>query len=807
MKRFYLASVAVGALLAVGAASPAGAQSAGAGGSGANAPSTVPSPGSYNSSARNTTRPSGQLETIVVTAQKRSERLQNVPVAVTAISAKQMQETHFTDVSDLQATVPNLELSVGAAGPGSGVISLRGLSFQDIEKSFEPPIGVVLDGVYLATSTGMIAQAFDFNSVEVLAGPQGTLFGKNTTGGVINITRSKPNPMADKISGQIELTGGNFGEHDGSAVVNVPVIHDILAMKFAAFSQNNDGPFKDPTIGHNIGARDYQAYSVAADYRPNADSDVYLIFDRVLDHSQLYPTISAATPDTFTLPVGGFVDGGDAPCLNPFLPGACPNGNGKAPSNVATQDGLPKSAYNLYAGTLNAYYNFPDFKLVDVAGYRSEHEDSFNDYDATDYYLYNTQRPQYYRQTSDELRLESNFTGPFNIVVGAFFFDSFYHLTQTSQLDVAAVAPIPPGLVELYPGSYAAQHSLNEALFFQGTYDFNSQWRLIFGGRQSWDQKHIDLQLTTDPNDHTLGYVNCPSNTPGQAYCESVGASHAWSQFTPKIGVQYRINPNAMAYLTYTKGYNSGGFNGRAGDVELVGPYAPEQVHSFELGAKTTWFDNRLRVDGDVFWTIFNNAQEEIIKQIGNLTSTTVANSAFETFRGAELEVAGKPTPDWTVSANVGYLDAYYTSFTASLLQPAIDPATGQLAGTSAPTNNSGLTIRRTPPWTVGANSDYVVPLQNGDLGFDANLKFVAHQQFDLLNDPRGFQGPVTKLDLSARYERPFEGLDWSLTGFVKNLTNATPKNTFVTGYQGSFVEFWSEEVGRTYGVTLSVKF
>ena len=146
------------------------------------------------------------------------------------------------------------------------------------------------------------------------------------------------------------------------------------------------------------------------------------------------------------LSVGGFVDGGDSPCLNPFLPGACPNGNGKAPRNIATQDAIPKSAYNMYAGTLNASYNFPAFKLVDVAGYRSENEIAYNDYDATSYYLYNTQRPQYYRQTSNELRFESNFTGPFNIVAGAFFFDSFYHLTQTSQLDVAAVAPIPPGL-------------------------------------------------------------------------------------------------------------------------------------------------------------------------------------------------------------------------------------------------------------------------------------------------------------------------------------------------------------------------
>ena len=798
MKACHLTSVGAAVLFAAIVPRAGHAQSAGASGSGASAPAAQPgSPGSYNSRVSSDTTPSSQLEQVVVTAQKRKEKLQNVPVSVTAFSAKQLQNANVRDVSDLSASVPNFSISAGASGPGAAEIQLRGLSFQDIEKSFEPPIGLVIDGVYLATSTGQVAQAFDFTSVEVLAGPQGTLFGKNTTGGVINITRSKPDPGADGIHGQFDLTGGNFGEHDGEFAVTAPLIKDVLALKVAAFSQNNDGAFSDPTVGHNIGARDYQSYSVGLDFRPDPDSDIYAIFDRTLDHSQLPPSIFAGTPDALPLPVGGFIDGRDTPCLNPFLPGACPNASGRAPSNVATSNSIPTAAYNLYAATINAYHNFDTFKLVSVTGYRSENEDSFNDYDSTQYTLYNTRRPQYYRQLSQELRYESNFTGPFNIVAGAYFFDSFYHLTQTSQLDLAAVAPVPPGQVTLFPGSYAAQHSMNEALFFQGTYDITSRWRLIFGARQSWDQKHIDLQLYNDPNNNQLGQIQCPANTPGQGLtqCQSVGKTQAFSQFTPKVGVQYRISPNAMAYFTYSKGYNSGGFNGRAGNVAVVGPYAPEQVHAFELGAKTTWFDNRLRLNGDLFWNIFNNAQEEIIQQLPNgLTSTTVANAAGAVFRGFEIEAAGKPTPDWTLSTNFGYLNAYYSTFEAALLP-------------GPPTDNSNLKVRRTPPVTIGANSDYIVPLPRGDLGFNVNLRFVAQQQFDLLNDPRGYQGPVTKLDLATRYEFPLGGLDWTLTGFVKNVTNATPNNTFVTGYQGSFVEFWSQEIGRTYGVTLRAKF
>jgi iron complex outermembrane receptor protein len=785
MKKTYLADVALSALVFAGAPH-ARSQTVAATGSGTGV---------------GVTRPSGQLEQVVVTAQKRSERLQNVPVAVTAISAAQLQQTQVRNITDLSGTVPNFQISESGSGPNSSLISLRGLSFQDIEKSFEPPIGLVIDGVYLATSTGQVAQAFDFSSVEVLAGPQGTLFGKNTTGGVINITRSKPDPASDGIHGSFELNGGSFGEHDGQFVIRAPIIKDVLAIKVAGFSENNNGPYSAPYVGHNVGARDYQAYSVGVDYRPNQDSDIYTIFDRTLDHSGLAPVINADTPNPLQLPVQvppgypPFVDGRDTPCLNPYLPLACPNASGKIPNNVTTTAIDPKGAYNLYALTVNAYYNFDLFKLVSVTGYRSSSEDSQLGFDATPYNLYTVQRPEYYRQGSQEVRVESQLKGPLNFVAGIYLFDSYYALHETNDLDIAAVAPIPPGEVFDPFGSLAAQHAANEATFFQGTYDITSKLRLIFGARESFDQKHMDLQLYSDPNPRQLGFIECPNNTAGITQCQSVGKTHAWNRFTPKVGLQYRISPNQMAYASFTEGYNVGGFNGRAGNVALVGPYGPEIVYSYEAGYKSTWLHNRLRIDADVFWTNFDHAQEEIIQQLSNLTtSTTVANAANEVYRGFELEVAAKPVPAWTLTTNLGYLNAYYSQFNAALLAGPV-------------TDNTNLTVRRAPPVTLGVTSDYIIPLPTGDVGLNVNLRYVDGQQFDLLNDPRGYQGPVSKLDLAARYETTIGGLDWTLTGYVKNVTNETPKNTFVTGYQGSFVEFWTQDIGRTFGASLRANF
>jgi iron complex outermembrane receptor protein len=739
--------------------------------------------------------PSGKLETIIVTAQKRSERLQTVPVAVTVFSAKTLQNTNVTNVTDLSGTVPNFQISASGAGPGSSLITLRGLSFQDIEKSFEPPIGLVLDGVYLATSTGQVAQSFDFASIEVLAGPQGTLFGKNTTGGVINITRTKPDPGADGIHGQFQATGGSFGEHDGQAVVTIPLIHDVLALKLAAFSQNNDGAYPDPTIGRNVGARDYQAFNVSLDWRPDPNTDVYFIYDRTTDHSEAEPLFYAGTPNKLVLPIGGglLVDGQDSICLNPTLKGACPNANSFDGGDTALQNTVPKEGYQLDAFTLNVSHSFDNFRLVSVTGYRMSTEDIYNDYDTTQYTLFNTQRPQYYRQFTEEARYESNFSGPFNIVAGGYFFNSFYHLQEYQQLNLAGVLPFIPYSLDytIYPGSYAAQQSWNEAIFFQGTYNFNPKLRLIFGARQSWDEKAFNLALYSGGGtSSSLGPLTA-----------SVNKYHTWSQFTPKVGIQYQIDPNIMAYFTYSKGYNSGGFNGRAGTLAVAGPYAPEQVHAFEAGVKSTLLDDRLRLNGDVFWNIFNNAQEELIVGLpGGGTSTSVVNAATATFRGAEIEATGKPTPQWTLSSNVGYLNAYYNSFTAALLA---NPATGQ----PLVTDNSHLTVRRTPPWTVGLTSDYVIPLPEGQIGLNLNLKYVGHQQLDLLNDPRGLQPGVAKLDLAARYELTVGKIAWTLTGYVKNVTDQTPNVGFVTGYQGSFVELWARDIGRTYGVSLIGKF
>ncbi len=737
------------------------------------------------------------LEEIVVTAEKRKEDNQTVPVAVTAFSTAAIENTNQRDISDLSAMVPNLEIGSSGSGPNSSIVSLRGLSFQDIEKSFEPPIGVVMDGVFLSTSTGQIAQVFDFDSIEVAAGPQGTLFGKNTTGGVINITRSKPDPDAtEDVSGKVRLTVGNFGEHDGEAVLDAVLDPHVLALKLAVFSQNNDGAFADPVIGHNIGARDYQSFSLGLDWHPNSKGDVYVVFDRTLDHSQLSPQISAATPDALPLSIGGFVDGHDTPCLNPFLPNLCVNGNGSAPSNVATSNEINDGAYNLYAVTLNASYDFDSFKLYSITGARFSVEDSYNDYDASQYTLFETHRPESYRQESEELRYESEYKGPFNFVAGAYYFYSNYTLQQYSFLDFAAVVPsLPPGIAGDWFGQYTQQSSKNEALFIQGTYNITEDLRVIGGARQSWDQKSIAFSLYGDP---TGSLSTFKTEVPGSAANES----HSWAQFTPKFGIEYQIDPNAMTYFSYTKGYNAGGFNGRAGSAEVLGPYAPEQVHSFEVGAKTTWFDNRLRINGDLFQADFNHAQlDEIVAiPVAPFTGTAVTNAADITYQGAELEVQAKPIPNWLISANVGLLNAKYTSFEAALLL-----APGSTV--PVPTNNTGLTVRRTPPVTFGFDTDYTIPAGPGELGFNTAVKYVGAQQFDLLNDPRGHQDTVTKLDAAIRYNVDINGVDWTLTLFGKNLTNQTPNNAYVTGYQGSFVEFWNQEVGRTYGATLQANF
>lgn len=732
---------------------------------------------------------SPQVTEIVVTAQKRSENLQDVPIAVTALSADVLSKRQVTDVTDLSGMVPNLQISQQGQGPGALSLSLRGIFSQEIERSFEPGVGVIADGVYLSTSNGLFMQNFDIDSIQVLRGPQGTLQGKNNTGGAIIITRTKADP-SEPFRGKVKLTAGSFGRKDAEAVFTFPIVPDLLAAKVALFSQNNNGAWKNPVFDRRQGKRDYQAGTIGITFTPSPDTEINLTYDKVDDRSQLPPRIAVFSSEALPLPIPGYENGASAPCSNPFLPEIDCSGRAPSSSNVVTQD-LPDNAkFLLDAVTLNARQKLGDVDVVFVGGYRNIRQDDFLDVDGTQYPLYQDRRPEDFEQLSGELRFETNFSGPFNIISGLYYFKSQYQLDNLQQLDFALASPIEPGTSILPFGYSVDHHSESIAVFADGQLNITSKLQLFGGLRQTWDRKRIEMNIYsggTIDNFESFG----PLTDSGRLKAK-------FDFLTLRAGLKYDFSEDLVGYTSYSRGANTGGFNGRAAATSLLGPYQPEFLDAYEVGLKAELFDRRVRLSTALFLNEFSDKQEEILVSVpvAPFTGTTVVNVAAARYKGIEVEAEIAATRGLNFNFSGSYLDAKYSDFTASL-RPGF-PAT----------DNTVLELRRAPKWTASGTADYSFSVGDNEAGLNLSGRYISEFFTDALNDPRSLVPGTLKLDASARYSFDVKDVRMQASAFVKNITDRTPINSFLTsGGLGDFVAFVGQDIGRTFGISLQAEF
>lgn len=756
--------------------------------------------------AEDNTDNSGIAE-IIVTAQKREERLQDVPVTVAALTGATLENANLGNTTALQGLVPGMTINQGQSSSNVVHISLRGISIQDNSKHFESGIGFVLDGVPLGTTTGLVLDSFDVERIEVLRGPQGTLFGRNTTGGAINIVRTKPDPNGP-ITGRARVTIGNFGRNDYEALLSGPLIEGKLAAKASFISRNDSGTIYNNFRDVHQGDKNFKGYLVSLLATPTDNLTAQLTFERQIDKSELPPTINLLTPMPITLPIPGYSTGANYPCFNPYLD-VCRSQLRSSDNRVQLPTDTP-GIMKLSALTFNLDWDFDKIKLVGVTGYRKSKEDSFSYLDSTSLGYFPIRQKGPYKQFSQEVRLESNFDGPINFVGGAIYFKSKYSLVQATQLDLSTLPPaaigltdpIPPGIAFLTsPISYAVDYwSKSTALFLQVDYQITDALKLIVGGRQTWDEKKINLSLygagTGVPGDLYQDFLDRVVDPDQLGTVVGQGRAKAkFKKFTPKVILQYRFNPDAMAYASYSKGYNTGGFNARAATIAFIGPYRPEVLDAYEVGLKTQWFNNKLRFNIAAYFNKMQNKQEDLTVFVtGGASGTTTVNAAKAEYKGVEVELTAAPVQGWTTSLAVGYLDAKYKSFAGNLGQGEAEL--------------SSLKLRRTPKWTVGLISDYEFDVGPGRFGINGTLSYVDKHYTNILNDPRSLIPSTTKIDASARYIFPIDRVELKLTGFVKNITNKHPyTGMFSANQPGSNFEFAVPDPGRTYGVSLEARF
>ncbi len=711
-------------------------------------------------------------EEITVIARKREENLQDVALSVSAMGQQEIEANFATDLRDLVYISPNTVLDDTNQGPGGVAAAyIRGIGVSEVEKNFDPAVGVVVDGVFRGTMTGSIVRAIDLERLEVLRGPQGTLFGRNTIGGVINMERSKPTMS---LGGKIRASYGNYETSVLDGIVNFGNGDTFGAKINGAYHKQGEGYFTNLNNGRKDGQYEYTAGGINLLWAPTdglelewtsqierTDQDSNQLLNNGQPDQAFCLFFGWCAPDTST-PVSG--DRYDV--LQEYENYTWPFGAADSPD--FDHNGLSPydSSFDADTHQLEVRWDINDAYRIDyIGGYWETEEKVITDWDGVTDLIFHTDRPAEYEQLTNELRLTYDAGGRLVYTVGAYYWDSEYEIRLLSW-----IANGPGDFLELPQTTQQDNESI--ALFFEGDYTLGDNWTFTLGGRWTEDEK-----------------------TTSQAGVVTASAKEDWNEFTPKAALKYQINDASMVYGLYSRGYRAGGFNGRVDGLDTATvPYDPETVDNFEIGYRSEWLERQLIFNATLFYMDYKDKQEEI--QQPSATSgtgqvTRVVNASTATISGAELELTWLATEGLLFRTNLGYLDAEYDDFLVDVGTP----------GNPDFQDFSGLDFRRAPEWTFSLVGEYGWQMGPGSAMLHAGVRYLDDHEVDFANKPELHNDSQILVDASFSYDIN----DWYVSVFGRNLTDED-------GYQIGFdvAGLWSyaaPRAPRTYGVEVGFRF
>jgi iron complex outermembrane receptor protein len=720
----------------------------------------------------------GVLEEITVTARKREESMQDVGLAVSALSETEIQRQFARDIQDLANISPNTIIDDTGQGPGgTAAIYIRGVGVADLEKNFDPAVGVSVDGVFIGSTAGALLRGIDIARVEVLRGPQGTLFGRNTVGGLINITRTQP---TGELGGRFRAGVENYDTYYLDGIFNFAVTDDLAVKLTAAKREQKEGYYDNVTVRGDQGRSDFQA--LGANFLWNATDTLELEYTyHQEDLDQDTPALVNATrPDqVFCIAYGYCADSLDTTITGDRWGVAGGGGRPPAPpsfeTNITTVDQIEPAFMDAFFDTkthiLEARWELTDTLRFDyIYGRWESDEDSLQDWDGTPELLYHTQRPGEWEQDSHEMRLTYDAGGALNIVGGLFFWDSEYESRMRSYIGFAV-----PGLILDIPQT-TNQTTESVAAFFEADYRLNEQWTLTLGGRYTEDEK--ESRQFGEVNTLDQGRTTHPSDE--------------WSEFTPKVGVRYNISDDVMFYATYSKGFRAGGFNGRVASLEeAIQPYEPETIDNYEIGVKSELMDRRLRLNATVFHMQYKDKQEELqlpSNQTDTGQKTVVINPSEATIQGIELELQAYLNENFSVRANLGYLDSEYDDFVYTDVEGSV-------------TDLSGLEFRRAPELTGTLDATYEWDMAGGTAWIRGGYRFIDDHFTNATNNVELANDAQHLVDASVNYS--INNLQFSLFG-----RNLTDEDAYTHGYEvAGLWSYAATRPPRTYGFEVVYNF
>ena len=720
------------------------------------------------------------LSTVTVTATRQETSLQDTPIAVTAITAETFEDRGLSDISIVETFTPNLTFDTTApvSGVSSGaVVFIRGVGQTDFQLTTEPGVGLYVDDVYVARSVGGVLDVLDLERVEVLRGPQGTLFGRNTIGGAIQLVSTRP---SDEFNAKGEVTVGSRERIDIRGTVDVPLT-DKLRSRVSFSSRNQDGFVEGALDDRDLGDVNRDSARVLLDWEPtdrftakfsldgtrireqNAASRLVgislaapggtertdFIFDQ--DSGSVLTEVTAIPPGppTLTFLQNLFTDDDGNPVAapgNPFSPFNASTIPGDLDATFAT--GPNGTELDVWGTSAILEYDFGFFKAKSVTAYR-ETDGFFNrDADNSPFAITETSNFDYRQeQFTQELQLfGSAFNDRLDWTGGLFF------LKETGNDFLTVTLPAAFGTVN----NFTEIDNTSFAAYAQGTFNITEDLRVTGGVRYTDDSKEYFVPENGGAVLNGFAGVFGAPGTFTQFFPNDVNNEADFDDVSFKGGIDYTFADGSLAYFSYSEGFKSGGFNTRyLVPVAEVVSFDPETVQSYEVGFKWQGFNNRVRTNTAAFFADYSDIQVVVSESGAPLNQ----NAGDAEIWGIESELTAILTDDLTLSGSIGYLNAEYTSIAA------LDPL---VAADNQVQIDSDLP--NTPEWSVSAVLDYKPKLTKDLDGiFHVDWGFKSDIENDAINSRFLFQEAHSIFNASAGVQHEN---GWTLIAFVDNLSD-----------------------------------
>ncbi|QTH21146.1 TonB-dependent receptor [Rhizorhabdus wittichii] len=759
--------------------------------------------------------PTSGLQDIVVTARRSSESAQNVPIAITTVTAENLQRLSVRDVVDIQKVTPGLFISSQNTG-GRAKLTIRGQTEADSRLSTDGSVGVYIDGVPLTRSYGLRSNMIDLAQIEVLKGPQGTLFGKNTTGGALNITTQHP---TYQLGGYVDLLYGSYDNKQIVAALNLPIVDDKLAVRVVGQRIHRDG-YGENGVGVDVGVdrawfgralvradpTDDLHILLSADYykQNNTSTNVLLTYNGMLARGNSATGSLGAIAAQLGLDPTSAADRMTA--YNQWLTYFSRSGNqytdsGDFYGNAGTGPIVDDVKHYGFSATLE--YELGDVTLKSISALRRLRVANGQDLDSTPFSLQHSLVTTRQKNFSQEFQASAIDGTGLDWQLGLFYNKETGNEGSFSN----ALSYVNTGRASVVDADLTNK---SKAAYAQAVYNFGGGFRVTGGLRYTKDDRAVtshnrrDVSYANDPvppASRNACFVTVGGGSIDPAVC-TYSASTSSKKMTWLASADWRPLPQLMVYGSYSRGYRAGGFSIQAASsvpataatlAANFTPFLPEVVDNFELGFKSDLLDRRLRINGAVFRQNYTNIQAQIRDAVNGQVVTLIRNAAKAKPYGGEIEVTAQITPEWQINGSAAYLRAKYDKYFA------LD-ATGNLQ------DLSNLSFPA-PKWTWNAGTSYTLPVANGSIEFNANLSYRSLVNFRPQvgqNDASVSQPGYTLLDARIAYN--IDSIGVNIAVFGKNLTKERYLNAATN------LESLGWNVGfpgdpRTFGVQLRKTF